>query len=290
MCEPLDQEIIDFFSGYQPLQIKVSNNQEEQTKIKTMKIDGFIAGEMSSLIRKNDNLINRDCLILDLDDVIQSEEGLVKVILEKLSKYEYVLYPSMTHGINGVRYRLVIPLDKPVTEQDYKLLVYFFTNKVLDGVIHKADQSNLTWSQIMLLPVLTQHITVEQIHIHKSESKLSVEKILKAAKRWEKDYTPDTGGVRSFRLYKNVGQFKKGGSRYRNTTTELFESLVNGCDVGNRNNRIAQLTGGLLARAVDVTAVLELVRVANQYFNEPLSDKEVEDTFYSIAKKELGAS
>ncbi|WP_270341937.1 primase C-terminal domain-containing protein [Enterococcus lactis] len=32
------------------------------------------------------------------------------------------------------------------------------------------------------------------------------------------------------------------------------------------------------------------MKVANQYFTEPLSEKEVEATFFSIAKKELKAN
>ncbi|EAC9345320.1 hypothetical protein B1O10_15965, partial [Listeria monocytogenes] len=250
----------------------------------------FIAGEMKALIRKNENLINRDCLILDLDDVTVSEIDLIAAIKQKLAKFAYVLYPSVSHGLKGVRYRLVIPLDKPVNEQEYKLLIYFFSNKILDGIIHNADQSNLTWSQIQLLPVLTQYSKQEQIIVHGGEKLFPISDGLDAAKRWLKDYKQDTGGVTSRKLYKNTSQFKKGGSRYRNTTTELFESIVCGCEEGNRNNRIAQITGGLLARAVDVKAVFELVKVANQYFTEPLSDKEVEETFYSIAKKELGAN
>ncbi|VFA76512.1 DNA primase [Enterococcus faecium] len=290
MEPPIDKTVIQFFSDYAPLKIKVSNDSEEQKKLKMIGIDGFIAGEMKALIRKNENLISRDCLILDLDDVIVSEVNLIDTIKQKLGKFAYVLYPSISHGLKGVRYRLVIPLDKPVNEQEYKLLVYFFTNKILEGIINNADQSNLTWSQIQLLPVLTQYIKEEQIIIHNGENLFPVSDGLDTAKRWLKDYKQDTGGVTSRKLYKNTSQFKKGGSRYRNTTTELFESIVTGCEEGNRNNRIAQITGGLLARAVDIGAVLELVKIANQHFTEPLSEKEVEETFYSIAKKELGAN
>lgn len=290
MEPPIDKSIIQFFSEYTPIKVNVFDNPEEQKKLKTIVIDGFIAGEMKALIRKNENLINRDCLILDLDDVIVSEIDLIAAIKQKLAKFAYVLYPSVSHGLKGVRYRLVIPLNKPVNEQEYKLLIYFFSNKILDGIIHTADQSNLTWSQIQLLPVLTQYIKEEQIIIHDGENLFPVSDGLGTAKRWLKDYKQDTGGVTSRKLYKNTSQFKKGGSRYRNTTTELFESIVSGCEEGNRNNRIAQITGGLLVRAVDVSAVLELVKVANQYFTEPLSEKEVEETFYSIAKKELGAN
>lgn len=290
MESPIDKSIIEFFKEYDPPKVIVPDDEDGQKKLKTMGIDGFIAGEMKALIRKNENLISRDCLILDLDDVIVSEIDLIDAIKQKLGKFAYVLYPSVSHGLKGVRYRLVIPLDKPVNEQDYKILIYFFSNKILDGIIHNADQSNLTWSQIQLLPVLTQFIKQEQIIIHDEENLFPVSDGLGAAKRWLKDYKQDTGDGTSRKLYKNTSQFKKGGSRYRNTTTELFESLVAGCEEGNRNNRIAQITGGLLARAVDVAVVLELVKVANQYFAEPLSEKEVEATFYSIAKKELSAS
>jgi hypothetical protein len=290
METPIEKSIIQFFSEYVPLQVNVSDDPEEQKKLKTIGIDGFIAGEMKALIRKNDNLISRDCLILDLDDVIVSEIALIATIKQKLGKFAYILYPSVSHGLKGVRYRLVIPLDKPVNEQEYKILIYFFSNKILDGIIRTADQSNLTWSQIQLLPVLTQYIKEEQIIIHDGEYLFPVSDGIGTAKRWLKDYKQNTGSGTSRKLYKNTSQFKKGGSRYRNTTTELFESIVTGCEEGNRNNRIAQITGGLLARAVDVGAVLELVKVANQYFTEPLSEKEVEETFYSIAKKELGAN
>lgn len=290
MEEPIDKSIIEFFSDYKPPELIVPEKAEAQKILKTTAIDGFIAGEMKALIRKNGNVVSRDCAILDLDDVIISESDLVESIKQKFNKFDYVLYPSVSHGIKGVRYRFVLPLSQPVGEQEYKLLIRFLSNKILKGVIHQADQSNATWSQIQLLPVLTQHVKKEQIVVSKGEELFPVQEALKGAEQWAKDYIPYDGGVRTVPLYKNMSQFKKGGSRYRNTTTELFESIVKGCEEGNRNNRIAQITGGLLVRAVDVALVLELVKVANHYFTEPLSEKEVEATFYSIAKKELGAN
>ena len=290
MEEPINKSIIDFFSEYKLPELIVPKKVEEQKTLKTTAIDGFIAGEMKALIRKNENVVSRDCAILDLDDVIISESDLVESIKQKFNKFDYVFYPSVSHGIKGVRYRLVLPLSQSVNEQEYKLLIRFLSNKILKGVIHKADQSNTTWSQIQLLPVLTQHVKKEQIIVSKGEELFPVQEALKGAEQWAKDYKADDGGVHTVPLYKNANQFKKGGSRYRNTTTELFESIVKGGEEGNRNNRIAQITGGLLVRAVDVGMVLELVKVANRYFTEPLSDKEVEATFYSIAKKELGAN
>ncbi len=290
MEPPKNIPIIDFFEQYKPKKIIVPGDAEEQKKIKTQELNGIICGEMKALIRKNENLLSRDCVLLDLDDVILSEGALVETIKQKFNKFDYVLYPTVSHGVKGVRYRLVIPLSESIEEQEYKLLVRFLSNRLLEGVIHKADQSNTTWSQIQLLPVLTQFVTKDQIIISKGEELFPAQEALKGAEQWAKDHKTDDGGVRTVPLNRNANQFKKGASRYRNTTTELFESIVNGCEEGNRNNRIAQITGGLLARAVDVAVVLELVKVANRYFTEPLSDKEVEATFFSIAKKELGAS
>lgn len=289
MEPPKNIAIIDFFKQYQPKKIIFPGDVEEQKKIKTQQVEGMISGEMKALVRKNDNVVSRDCILLDLDDVVVSENDLVEAIYHKFKEIDYVLYPTISHGIKGVRYRLVIPLSQSVGEQGYKLLINFLSNKILNGVIREADQSNTTWSQIQLLPVLTQYVTKEQIIISRGEKEFPTNEVLKSAEQWIKSYKADDGGVRTVPLHKNFNQFKKGGSRYRNTTTELFESIVNGCEEGNRNNQIAKITGGLLARAVDVAIVLELVKVANRYFTEPLSDKEVEATFYSIAKKELGA-
>lgn len=284
MERPIEKDVIDFFKEYKPQPIVMPSDPEEQKKLKTIGLNGFIAGDMVKLIRKNENLLSRDCLILDLDDVIITEAELTTVINQKFKSFDYVLYPTISHGLKGVRYRLVIPLDVSVSEQEYQHLILFFSNKVLEGIIKQIDQSNLTWSQIQLLPALTQHIEQNQIVIHETKRKFPTKEALVSAKKWIGD-TTDPSARKTKKV--NTDKFKKGGSRYRSTTTDLFESLVAGCDEGNRNNRITQITGGLLARAVDVEVVLELVKIANQHFTEPLPESEVEATFFSIAKKEL---
>lgn len=279
MEPPIDKSIIEFFKEYDPPKVIVPDDDAGQKKLKTMGIDGFIAGQMTALIRKNDNLIYRDCLILDLDDVIVSEKQLIDSVATELKGLEFVLYPSVSHGLKGVRYRLIVPLDRAVNEKDYRSLLEIFFNRILSKVIRTVDKSNFTWSQIMLLPCITQYSNKDHLLICEDKRKLPVDEVL----LYMKDHTAKKRKA-------PVNKFKKGGSRYRNTTTELFESLVAGCEEGNRNNRIAQITGGLLARAVDVAAVLELVKVANSYFTEPLSEEEIEATFFSIANKELSAN
>ncbi|MDT2849725.1 primase alpha helix C-terminal domain-containing protein [Vagococcus carniphilus] len=283
MNEPIDKSVLEFFKNYQPLELDVPGNEEEQKRIKTSILQGFISGEMKALVRNNVNLISRDCLILDLDDVVISEDELIKIIHEKFNKFQYVLYPSISHGIKGVRYRLVLPLDGSVNELEYKLLVHYANNMMLKGIIGKSDDSNATWSQIMLLPTITQYTNSENLIINESEKQLPTFQLLDGAATWSKQNKPQSQG------YINPSRFKRGGHRYRNATTELFESLVVGCGEGNRNNRISQITGGLLARAVDVEFAYKLVLVANEHFNDPLPIDEVNSTFESIARKELRA-
>ncbi|WP_234699952.1 hypothetical protein [Enterococcus faecium] len=55
MEPPIDKSIIQFFSEYNPIfseynpiEVVVPDDPEEQKKLKTMGIDGFIAGEMKT--------------------------------------------------------------------------------------------------------------------------------------------------------------------------------------------------------------------------------------------------
>lgn len=122
MEDPIDKSIIEFFSEYKPPKLIIPEMVEEQKILKTTAIDGFIAGEMKALKRKNENVVSRDCAILDLDDVILSESDLVEVIKHKFNKFDYVLYPTVSHGIKGVRYRIVLPLSQSVGEREYILV------------------------------------------------------------------------------------------------------------------------------------------------------------------------
>lgn len=279
MNEAIHQDIIEYLAEYEPQQVHVSSDKEQQKKIKTTVLQGFICGEMNALIRKTENVSSRDALILDLDDVIISADELKKEIHRKFSKYSYALFPSVSNGLKGVRYRLVLPLDKSVKRAEYSLLVKFFNERVLQGIINIPDKSNVVWSQIQLLPVITQYHSKEDILQFKTNRKIEVDVYLEIAKKWERKHHLEPRA--------NQEKMTKKSNRYRSKTTELFESLTLGCETGNRNNRIAQITGGLLVRGVNVKEAYKLVCFANQHFSEPLEADELDKTFFSIAKKEL---
>lgn len=75
--------------------------------------------------------------------------------------------------------------------------------------------------------------------------------------------------------------------RYRNKTTLLLERLVKGMDEGNRNNTVASITGQLLAYGVKSSFAWELVQFMNSNSHTPLDQKELENTFLSICRREL---
>lgn len=78
-------------------------------------------------------------------------------------------------------------------------------------------------------------------------------------------------------------------TRYRNNTTLLLETLVNGLETGKRNDTLARITGQLLRYAVGVKSAYELVRFMNNNSVDPLDEKELNRTFESIVRKEFSA-
>ncbi|MFV0557968.1 MAG: primase alpha helix C-terminal domain-containing protein [Enterococcus sp.] len=281
LTEPIEKSFMQFFDEYEPQYIEVPGDKEKQSEIKRNAIRCFISGEMKVPVRKNKNMIQRDCLVLDLDDVVVTKEELVDCVTSQFEEIQFILYPTFSHCVKGVRYRFVLPLDAPIADHwVYSNVINFMNCHVFNRILGTPDKSNGTWSQLQALPVLTQYVSKEDMIVNKVDKLVPTRDLVAAAGVWQE-------GNSSVKRRKS---FKQGGSKKRTSTTMLLESLVEGCEDGNRNNRIAQITGGLLARQVNVEMALELVKIANSYFNPPLAEAEVEATFISIAKKELGAS
>lgn len=281
MDEPIKKDMLDFLISYKPQNVIVPEDEEKQKELKTRVLRGVISGEMSALGRKNENLISRDCLLLDLDDVILSAEELKAEIFRKFKPFDYALFPSVSNGVKGVRYRLALPLNKNVQREEYSLLVRFFNEKVLQRVIKTPDDSNATWSQIQLLPVLTQYNKKEDIFIHRTGKKLPVEKLLNAAKVFFKIEQEQTEN--ETKIFKNKLSVKS-GSYLNNMLAEIFK----GCELGNRNNRVKELTVKFYRQGVKPSLILEIAKVANSYFLTPLKNDEVEGTVKSVLMTLLG--
>lgn len=278
MREEMNHNVIDFLERYEPQKISVPDDEEKQKNIKTRILNGFISGEMSELTRKNENLLTRDCLILDLDDIIVAVDALKVEINRLFGVFDYALFPSVSNGLKGVRYRLVLPLDKSVQREEYSLIVRFFNERILKDIIGFPDESNATWSQIQLLPVVTQFNRKEDISIHRGNKKLPVEALLEGARTFFKGKKPQV------KTKTNKNTYVKSNSYLNDMLSEIFL----GCGEGNRNNRIKNLTVKFIKQGVKPTVMLEVAKVANAYFTPPLTEREVEKTVKSVVMTVLG--
>lgn len=270
----IEMPLLAYFRDFKPQEYKVTNLSEEQLKtIKKSRLGGFISGEMSQPTRKNETLLSRDAIIIDLDDVKVTEDEL----LAKFSKLknEFIAYPSISNGIKGVRYRLIMPLDKPVTDaKTYKVLVNFISRVLLKEILGEPDVSNQTWSQIMLLPCLTEYNTADKIIIHDGE-KWNLDRLLQQAEKY--GYTKQT----------NFSQWtsKPNTNNTFNKFKYCLELLAFGTDTGERNNTITKVVGYLFAWNVNVYAIEKLAQFMNLNCEEPLPQDEVTSIVESIGKK-----
>lgn len=69
---------------------------------------------------------------------------------------------------------------------------------------------------------------------------------------------------------------------------QRINMMINGFDVGERNNQIMSFAGWLLSiRNIDPNLVYELVQKINSYSAVPLPDKEVNTIFRSAYNREV---
>jgi len=277
MNSQIDLPMIDFLIQYKPQKIKVPTEELDQRKVKTTILNGFISGEMKSEIRKNENVSTRDCLLLDLDSVSVSAEELKQEIVRRFSKYDYALFPSVSNGIKGVRYRLVLPIDKNVHSEEYSLLIRFFLSKVLGTCVNQIDESNVTWSQIQLLPVITQFSSQEDIIINQTDKQLKTKLLVKASREYFKDVDKEN----ETKTYENTSNRQQ----RKLYTGEFLDLLVKGAEIGNRNNWLRKMTDKMLGVGAELTTIYQFLMVVNHSFlDEPISDNELNAIFKSRVK------
>ena len=153
----------------------------------------------------------------------------------------------------------------------------FFNERILQSVINVPDESNTTWSQIQLLPVLTQHNHKEDIVIHQTGRLLPVVALLDGARTFFK-------GKRTQKNTKkpNNASMTQQKKLY---TGEFLDTLVAGAETGNRNNWIRKMTDKMLSLGAELETIYQLLLVANQHFlDSPLPDKEINTTFKNRVK------
>ena len=231
-------------------------------------ISGKVKAEKSgSYKRSNENLLYRDLIFIDYDDITISAETFKATVHSVLSDYSYILYPTIKHTAEKPRYRLVVKPDKVMNETTYKQVI----KEIADKIGLPFDLASLTYSQLQGLPVTTGDPKEYQKIVHRGLDFPVPIDTHTPRKQVTTTYTTRGGGQRSI-------------------TMRVIDTLFDGFgDEGGRNVAATRFVGLLVGKWVncDIPTAWELTKVANSVTAVPLPVDELEATFESIVKTEI---
>lgn len=251
------------------------NDSEALESVKRHYADYFIAGELSKSIRSNDTLISKTLLALDYDDIKITEKEFKNHLQNKIGVLNYYAYPSISNGLKGTRYRLIIKTDRPFNREENKPLIEFITDQI--GLPY--DKASDTWSQLQGLKTTFESvqsfndkcISNEGIGVLKVDNAL--QKMAERKPKKKKNKKADF----SFKTEYNVKKF----------TASFMETLLAGVDEGNRDNWVTKQFGRMLSLGFNYTSAYEWIELVNREFvRPPLDDRDVNRIVMSIANKE----
>ncbi|BDD41606.1 primase alpha helix C-terminal domain-containing protein [Streptococcus ruminantium] len=233
-------------------------------------LSGKITTEKNgSYKRNNANLVYRDLIFLDYDD-LEASTDFSKIVSKALYGYSWIIYPTIKHTPEKPRYRLVVKPGGMMNEEAYKQVV----KEIADKIGLPFDMASLTWSQLQGLPVTTGDPAEYQKIIERgldypvpkpSQNRTSGQGVK------PQTYTPRTSSQRSI-------------------TMRVIDTLFNGFgDEGGRNVALTRFVGLLFNKWVDcdIETAYELTKIANSVTANPLPERELDRTFESIARAEF---
>lgn len=211
--------------------------------------------------RNNDNVIYRDVLVLDYDD-IPNLRPLHDAITDTLKGVAWFWHTTFNHQTESPRIRLYVPLNERVNANDYRK----YTKVLVSKIGHRVDEGSFQPSRAMALPVKKSN---DSFYIFKYNDAPAIKK--EELNKMVVKNAPITVD------YSN--HFHKRNSSY-------WREIAFGVGEGERNQTLASLTGYLLRRYVDANLVYGLVSAWAMTCRPPIEQKEVNRTFKSILKKD----
>ena len=108
-------------------------------------VGGFVAGSLRDGIRKNENVISRSMITLDID---KADPDLIDTI-ELLCDYTSVLYSTHSHTPESPRLRMVIPLTHDVSPDEYVAVAKYIAE---EWGMSMFDECSFRPAQLMYWP------------------------------------------------------------------------------------------------------------------------------------------
>lgn len=289
---------------YREMQQPAKNfkTSDEKNSYKRNNANYFIAGKMSELKRKNENVKARTLLLLDIDDL----EIDYHVFISKLKNinhnelFQFLIYPTISHesntnvtknNTNVLRARIIINLSREVNSQEYATLVqamtHFFVELAGSNNYH-ADISNKTWGQLQGLYVKTA-ANESCTPVRLGERALDVDNALAKIQQ----YTPKKNAEENIENGLGGAAVARGERKAKkyNFALELLEYLMmnKSPKKGERNQwyferwaiAVRQYKKDYIT-AEQLKAVILALETINQNSDDALSDEEIESILRAL--------
>ena len=230
-------------------------------------ISGKVKAEKNGTIkRNNENLLYRDLIFIDYDDIPISPETFKDTVHSVLSDYSYILYPTIKHTPEKPRYRLVVKPDKNLSKFDYTETV----KQIADLIGLPYDQTSETWAQLQGLPCTQSSIEDYDRVINLGTDFPTIRGQTVTTQATSSNFTPPSGQL--------------------SITMKVINTLFRGYGTeGGRNVAMTKFIGLLLNKYVncDIEMAYDLALIANENTEQPLTVDELDTTFKSILQAEM---
>lgn len=261
-------EPFEYIAQFSPLIVPESTDLEEYKRTKAPYcISGKVKAEKSgSYKRSNENLLYRDLIFIDYDDITISPETFKDTVHSVLSDYSYILYPTIKHTAEKPRYRLVVKPDRNLKELDYKETV----NHIAHLIGLPYDITSETWSQLQGLPVTQSSIEDYDRVVNLGTDFPTIRGQTVTTQATSSNFTPPSGQL--------------------SITMKVINTLFHGFGTeGGRNVAMTKFVGLLLNKYVncDIEIAYNLALIANENTEHPLTINELDTTFKSILQAEM---
>lgn len=134
--------------GAESLQAYFQLKKVQQDDLKD--VGGFVAGTLSGGRRKASAVTGRDLVTLDFDNIPSYGTDTVVQAVENLN-VSYCIYSTRKHMETGPRLRILIPLDRTVSADEYEPIA---RKLAFDLGIQMADPTTFEPSRLMYLSLI----------------------------------------------------------------------------------------------------------------------------------------
>lgn len=142
-------------------------------------VGGFVGGALKGLRRKASNVDFRDLLTLDFDNIGPGKtEDVIKKV--KILGCAFVIYSTRKHAAYAPRLRIILPLDRSVSSDEYEPIARFAAAKI---GIEMADPTTFEPSRLMYWPSCSSNS--DYVFVYEDKPFLSADGVLGTYKDWK---------------------------------------------------------------------------------------------------------